>query len=98
MLKVLLILVIAYVLFEFAEHVVIPLFWLITKKQRRSPTGESGMIGLIAEVKEWEGTKGKVFVHGELWKAISDTSFDPGDEAVVQSVKRLVLTVKRLEK
>ena len=98
MLKVLLILVIAYVLFEFVEHAVIPFIWLITKKQRRSPTGESGMIGLIAEVKEWEGKKGKVFVHGELWKAISDTSFDLGDEAVVQSVKRLVLTVKRLEK
>lgn len=98
MLKVLLILVIAYVLFEFVEHAVIPLFWLITKKQRRSPTGESGMIGLIAEVKEWEGKKGKVFVHGELWIAESDVSFNPGEEVVVQSVKRLVLTVKRLEK
>jgi len=98
MLKILLILVIAYVLFEFGEHVILPVIWLITKKRRRSPTGESGMIGLIAEVKEWKGTKGKVFVHGELWKAISDTSFYPGDEAVVQSVKRLVLTVKRPEK
>ncbi len=98
MLKVLLILIIAYVLFEFAEHVVIPLIWLITKKQRRSPTGESGMIGLIAEVKEWEGKKGKVFVHGELWNAESDASFGPGDEVDIQSVKRLTLTVKRLEK
>jgi membrane-bound serine protease (ClpP class) len=98
MLKVLLILIIAYVLFEFAEHVVIPLYWVISKKQRRSPTGESGMVGLIAEVKEWEGTKGRVFVHGELWKAESDVTFNPGDEVVVQSVRRLVLTVKRQEK
>jgi len=45
MLKVLLILVVAYILFEFAEHAVIPLIWLITKKSRRSPTGEPGMIG-----------------------------------------------------
>ena len=98
MLKILLILVIAYILFEVVEHAVIPLIWLITKKQRLSPTGESGMIGLIAEIKEWEGKKGKVFVHGELWNAESDASFDPGDEAVIQAVKRLVLTVKRLDK
>ena len=98
MLKILLILVIAYILFEVVEHAVIPLIWLITKKQRLSPTGESGMIGLIAEIKEWEGTKGKVFVHGELWNAESDASFDPGDEAVIQAVERLVLTVKRLDK
>ncbi len=98
MLKILFILVIAYVLFEFVEHAVMPLIWLLTKKRRLSPSGESGMIGLIAEVKEWEGKKGKVFVHGELWKAESDDSLKPGDEAVVQSVKRLVLTVKRPEK
>jgi membrane-bound ClpP family serine protease len=98
MLKILLILVLAYILFELVEHVVIPLYWVLTRKQRRSPTGESGMVGLIAEVKEWEGTKGRVFVHGELWKAESDVSLSPGDEAIVQSVKRLVLTVKRLEK
>jgi membrane-bound serine protease (ClpP class) len=98
MLKVLLILVAAYILFELVEHVVLPLYWVIAKKQKRSPTGESGMVGLIAEVKEWESTKGKVFVHGELWKAESDVSFKPGDEAVIQSVKRLVLRVKRPEK
>ena len=98
MLKVLLILVVAYILFEFVEHAVIPLIWLITKKNRQSPTGESGMIGLIAEVKEWEGKKGKVFVHGELWKAESDDSFEPGDDTVIHLIKRLVLTVKRLDK
>ena len=98
MLKILLILVAVYILFDLVEHVVLPLYWVIARKQKRSPTGASGMVGLIAEVKEWEGTKGRVFVHGELWKAESDVSFNPGDEAVVQSVKRLVLRVKRPEK
>ena len=97
MLKVLLILIIAYLLFELTEHVIVPLYWVIAKKRKRSPIGESGMVGLIAEVKEWEGKKGRVFVHGELWKAESDISFNPGDEVVVQSVRRLVLSVKRLE-
>ena len=97
MLKALLIVVAAVILFEFVEHVAIPLVWLIMKKNRASPTGESGMIGQIAEVKQWEGKKGKVFVHGELWKAESDDSFEPGEEAVICKVKRLVLTVKRSE-
>jgi membrane-bound ClpP family serine protease len=93
MLKALLILVGAYILYELVEHLVLPLYWVIAKKQKRSPTGESGMVGLIAEVKEWEGKKGRVFVHGELWKAKSDDIFKPGDEVRVLSVKRLVLTV-----
>ena len=97
MLKIILILVAAYLLFEIVEHLIIPLYWAIAKKQKRSLTGESGMVGLTAEVKEWHGTKGRVFVHGELWRAESDTSFAPGDEVVVQSVKRLVLTVKSPE-
>jgi len=94
MLKVIVILVIAYVLYEFVEHAILPLIWLITRRRKRSPTGESGMIGLEAEVKEWEGSKGKVFVHGELWRAESDVPFKPGDKALVQSVKGLTLIVK----
>jgi membrane-bound serine protease (ClpP class) len=98
MLKIILILVIAYVLFEFVEHAVLPLIWILTKKRRLSSTGESGMVGRIAEVKEWKGKKGRVFVHGELWNAESDASFKPGDEVVILSVQRLVLEVKRVEK
>ena len=98
MLKVLLLLVAAYVLFEIVEHLVLPLIWLITRKSRRSPSGESGMIGLIAEVKEWDGSKGKVFVHGALWEAVSQESFRPGEEVIVLSIKRLVLTVGSLQK
>jgi membrane-bound serine protease (ClpP class) len=97
MLKVIVILVMAYVLYEFVEHAILPLIWLITKRQKRSPTGESGMIGLEAEVKEWKGNKGKVFVHGELWRAESDAPLNPGDKAFVLSLKGLTLKVKPLE-
>jgi membrane-bound serine protease (ClpP class) len=98
MLKVLLILVVAYLLFELTEHVLIPLYWVIARKKRLSPTGESGMIGQIAEVKDWQGKKGRVFVHGEWWNAESDVSFNPGDEVIIQSVNKLTLMVKRPEK
>jgi membrane-bound serine protease (ClpP class) len=94
MLKVLLILVIAYLLFELTEHVFLPLYWVITRKNRQSPTGESGMVGQTAEVREWAGRRGKVFVHGELWAAESEISFNPGDEVVIQSVRGLTLIVK----
>ncbi len=97
MLKVIVILIIAYVLYEFVEHAILPLIWLITKRRKRSPTGESGMIGLEAEVKEWEGSKGKVFVHGELWRAKSDAPLKPGDKAFVLSLKGLTLKVKPFE-
>jgi membrane-bound ClpP family serine protease len=96
-LKVVLILVIAYILYEVIEHLVLPLIWLITRRVKKSPTGESGMIGLIAEVKKWEGKKGRIFVRGELWRAESDVPLSIGQEAVVQSVKGLVLIVKPLE-
>ncbi len=97
MLKILLILVGAYLLFEFVEHAILPLVWLITRKSRRSPTGESGMIGQVAQVKEWEGNKGKVFIHGELWQAESDVPLNSGDKALVLSVKGLKLKVKPLD-
>lgn len=87
----------AYLLFEFVEHVILPLVWLLIRKSRRSPTGESGMIGQVAEVKEWAGNKGKVFVHGELWQAESNVLLKPGDKAHVLSIEGLKLKVKPLD-
>ena len=51
-LKIFLFILLAYLLFEFIKHIVIPLFWLITKKKRRPVTGDSGLIGEVDEVKE----------------------------------------------
>lgn len=94
MLKIIVILVAVYVLYEIIEHAVFPLIWLITKRQRSSPTGESGMVGLEAEVREWEGNKGRVFVHGELWRAESSVPLAVGDMVQVRSVKGLTLIVE----
>ena len=85
---------IAYVSFEIIEHVFIPLFWKILKKRKRSVSGAAGMIGEIGEVKEWNKTEGKVFVHGELWNATSEVPLSPGDKAIIQAVDRLILKVK----
>lgn len=93
-LKVFLFIVFAYLLFELIEHVVIPLLGLILNKKRRPLTGSSGLIGEVAEVKEWDNTEGKVFIHGELWRATSENQFSPGDKAVVQNVQGLTLRVE----
>jgi membrane-bound ClpP family serine protease len=58
-------------------------------------TGYSGMIGLAGAVKTdiVPGAEGKVLVHGELWRAVSDKKFQVGDKVRVSRVKDLVLTV-----
>jgi membrane-bound serine protease (ClpP class) len=49
---------------------------------------------LEAEVREWEGNKGRVFVHGELWRAESNVPLAVGDMVQVRSVKGLTLIVE----
>jgi len=93
-LKVLLFIFLAYLLFEFIEHAVMPLLWLILKKRRKPLTGTSGLIGEVGQVKEWSNTEGRIFVHGELWWATSEEPLSPGDKAVVQNVQGLTLMVK----
>ena len=93
-LKVIIFIVLAYLLFEFIEHAVIPLLWLILKKKRKPLTGSSGLIGEVGEVKEWSNTEGRIFVHGELWSAMSEEPLSPGDKAVVQNVQGLTLIGK----
>jgi membrane-bound serine protease (ClpP class) len=38
---------------------------------------------------------GKVFLHGELWNAISDEEIKAGEEVVVTGVEGLILNVKK---
>jgi membrane-bound serine protease (ClpP class) len=62
-------------------------------------TGYSGMLGLKGKVKKAIDPKGKVFVRGELWYAVShDKSAIPVDQIVeVISTKNLTLIVKRVD-
>jgi membrane-bound serine protease (ClpP class) len=86
-------LVIGFFLFELIEHVVLPLFWFIMGRKRKSVCGVSGMLGKVGEVKHWKKNEGKVFVNGELWKAVSDVPLLRGDRVVIQNVKGLTLEV-----
>lgn len=87
------ILAIGFLLFEFIEHVVIPLIWSIKDRKRRSICGVTGMLGKDGEIKYWKESEGKIFVNGELWRAVSDFPLSAGDRVVIQNVDGLTVKV-----
>ena len=60
----------------------------------RPKTGREGLVGELGEVKEEIAGKGKVMVHGELWKARSDRPIKKGSKVRVVKVDGLVVTVE----
>jgi membrane-bound serine protease (ClpP class) len=60
-------------------------------------TGAKGLIGEIGIVKEAIRPEGKVFVHGELWNAISKDSIEKGVKVRVVKINNLVLEVETIE-
>ena len=87
------ILAIGFLLFELIEHVVLPLIWYIKDRKRRSVCGVSGMIGKVGEIKYWKESEGKIFVNGELWRAVSDFPLSAGDRVIIQNVDGLTVNV-----
>jgi membrane-bound serine protease (ClpP class) len=70
------------------------LTWMAAKTQRRGAvTGAEGMIGTIALAKTDVAPRGRVFVHGETWDAVSEEPIREGEEAKVQAVSGLTLKV-----
>jgi membrane-bound serine protease (ClpP class) len=91
--SVLIILAVGFVLFELVEHVIIPLIWFMKDRKKTSVCGATGMLGKVGEVKYWQESEGQVFVHGELWRAVSELPLSAGDRAVIQKVDGLTLRV-----
>jgi membrane-bound serine protease (ClpP class) len=56
-------------------------------------TGVQGLIGEIGLAHSALSPQGKVFIHGELWDAISSANLPPGQPVVVRHVKGLQLSV-----
>ncbi len=72
------------------------LIYLIAKTLPRKPlTGAEGMIGERGIARTPIKPKGKVFVHGELWDAISDEEIEEGEEVVVIGYEGMILKVKK---
>ena len=89
--------VIAFLVFEFIEHVVLPLIWFIKDRNKRSNYGVTGMIGKAVEIKRWDKTEGQVLINGELWNAVCEISLQEGSKAVILDIEGLTLKLKSYE-
>ncbi|MFC1812396.1 NfeD family protein [Thermodesulfobacteriota bacterium] len=89
--------IIAFLVFEFIEHLVLPLIWFIKDQNKRSNYGVMGMIGKVVEIKRWDKTDGQVLINGELWRAVCEVPLPTGGRAVVQGIEGLTLKLKPYE-
>ncbi|MFH1050940.1 MAG: nodulation protein NfeD [bacterium] len=63
---------------------------------RKGASGKEAMVGEEGlSLSDFDSkTKGKVKVHGEIWKAITDEEIKDGQDIVVLSIKNMILKVK----
>lgn len=71
-------------------------FWVRYLKQFRVRTGAEGLIGERAEVIESCEPRGKVKLMGEIWNAECPEGAGVGVSVEVESIERLLLTVRPL--
>ena len=79
--------------------VILGLGYIVARERRRqAKTGGEGLIGEVGDVREpiVPGKPGKVFVHGEIWRARSADPIGEGDRARVTAISGLELEVQRL--
>jgi len=74
-------------------------YLVIRARGRPALTGRDGLVGEIGEVREaiQPGVAGRVLVHGELWRAVSDRSLAPGTAVRVRAVHGLQVSVADVE-
>jgi membrane-bound serine protease (ClpP class) len=65
----------------------------VRARRNKIVTGEQGLIGEVGIAQTPVSPAGKVFVHGELWDAISTMPISAGEQIVVRQVDGLTLRV-----
>lgn len=76
---------------------VVVIGYVIKAHERRITTGEEGLVGMRGLAKSDIEPEGKVFVHGELWKARADKPIKKDSKVKVLEVDNLILKVKEVE-
>jgi membrane-bound serine protease (ClpP class) len=70
--------------------------WLAFKALRRRPTtGREGLVGEKGRALSAFSGGGEIFVHGEIWKALSEEEISEGDVIEVVEVDGLALRVRK---
>ena len=62
-------------------------------RRNKITTGEQGLIGEVGVTQTPLTPAGKIFVHGELWDAVSSLNIPAGERVVVRQVDGLILRV-----
>ena len=57
-----------------------------------------GLLGEVGIAKETLNLEGRVLIHGEMWKAESDTVISAGEKVSVEAVKGLKIKVRKVDK
>jgi membrane-bound serine protease (ClpP class) len=68
----------------------------VKARRNKVVTGVEGLVGEIGVAQTSLGPHGKIFVHGELWDAVSSSGVPAGQSVVVRRVDGLVLQVEPL--
>jgi membrane-bound serine protease (ClpP class) len=66
----------------------------VRARRNKVVTGEQGLIGEIGIAQTFLSPAGKVFVHGELWDAVSIIPVSAGERIVIRNVDGLTLRVE----
>ena len=76
---------------------VLAISYLVFRSQKTSPAlGKEGLIGQIGEVRGRLAPTGRIFVHGENWRAEADAPIDVGEKVRVVGYDGMQLKVRRL--
>jgi len=66
----------------------------VRARRNKITTGEQGLVGEIGIARTPLSPAGKIFVHGELWDAVSPVRIPAGERVVVRQVEGLTLQVE----
>jgi len=66
----------------------------IKARRNKATTGAQGLVGEIGIAQSTLSPAGKVFVHGEIWDAVSTVNVEAGQPIVVRRVEGLQLHVE----
>lgn len=94
--EIIIALFVGIIVFEIMEHIVFPFIWVVLQKRKNPVHDLSGLVGEVGEVIQWRDGKGRIFINGETWNARSDIPLSPGDQAIIERVEGLLLTVKKV--
>ena len=79
-----------------AAAIIFAVTFAVRAHRRQVTTGSEGMIGEIGEAMTDIAPSGQVKVHGEIWRAKSNTAITKGEEITIVAVKGLQVEVEKV--